>query len=485
MFAAGVAVLAWGLTRHPVGPSPPALHAASEPERVDAAERSSQASPTTSVPVPRDLSRVEPVLAERINAALRAVSERPEDPKGHGQLGMLYEAHGRVELALECYTNAIALDSQSPRWHHHQGVLRYLEGDLAGAESSFRKVIARDPGYAPAHERLGLLLHAQNDFDGAAAAFRRVVELRPDEAAGYVDLARVHLATGQYEAVVQASSKAVALAPVWRMPHYLLGQAYRRLGREDEAQVELRRGGGNRRSFVRDPWRAEVAAASLTSQAQVKVARRRILGGRVAEGLRLLEEQVEREPKDVARAIALASTYLWLSRPEDAKRTLERILGVRPDYYVPDYYMAAAMQALGDMKAALDYAKRATALAPKVGRAFTRLGTIYAAVDRREEALSAFRRALELDPGQAGVHPAIGRVLMGLERWEEATQPWETAVEQQPHVSSHRYKLGIVYTRLNRIDEAIATLRVAIELNPDHRRAKRALALALERKTGR
>ena len=70
------------------------------------------------------------------------------------------------------------------------------------------------------------------------ALVRRSLELNPQFAAAHVLLGRLLLATDRTEAAVTALAEAVRLRPKYVTAHLYLGMAYRRMGREEEAQRE-------------------------------------------------------------------------------------------------------------------------------------------------------------------------------------------------------------------------------------------------------
>ena len=105
--------------------------------------------PALEPPLLTDLDRLELALAEQIRAQVRAVRDNPDDAEAHGQLGILYQAHGYPDLAKRCYENAMRADGTPPRWRYHWAALVTAQGNAEGAESALREVIAAAPDYAP------------------------------------------------------------------------------------------------------------------------------------------------------------------------------------------------------------------------------------------------------------------------------------------------------------------------------------------------
>ena len=158
MLAVGVAVSSAGAWRYWLSPAP-----MSAPTPV-AVQKAPSIPPT-----PENLSELEPVLIEEIAACVRNANDWPDLPEPRGRLGLLYEAHGYSELAMQCYAGAYALEPADPHWRYLWAVLAQKAGDK-DAEDAFREVIAKKPEYAPAHERLGLLLLEANAYEEASEA---------------------------------------------------------------------------------------------------------------------------------------------------------------------------------------------------------------------------------------------------------------------------------------------------------------------------
>ncbi|MGD2108362.1 MAG: tetratricopeptide repeat protein [Phycisphaerae bacterium] len=472
LLALGVATMAVGVQRHFQAPP-----ASNEPV-VNVTEAS-----WTTPPMPEDLSELEPVLVEEIAAKVRDAGDFPDDPEPLGRLGLIYEAHGYSELAMECYEAARSRDPALARWQYHWAVLAQKAGD-AEAEGALREVIEKEPDYAPAHERLGLVLLDRNAYSEAAEVFQHVIDLRPYEAPGHAWLGRVRLAEGNAEASAELFKKAIGLAPRWGLAHYLLAQAYQQIGRVDDARIEFARGARTDPSYVYDPWRADIAKASVGRTARLKVADSLKSVGRVAEAVQLLEDLLETYPTDTAVVNNLAVAYLSTKRPRDARRILERALEREPNEYLTHNNLVAALLQLGDLNKALEHAEEAVRLGPTIGRPYYAKATVLNRMGRVEDALAAYRRSAELDPSYPRVHSAMAQALGKLGRSEEAVAPWEAAVKLQPQNWFNQYNLGLAYARVSRFDDAVVALRIAAGLNPRSEDIRRALERAAAGQAG-
>jgi len=174
---------------------------------------------------------VTPATLDQAEAAFRrAIELDPGHAGPHASLGLLLEARGSVEAAIDSYQSAAAalvavggaaatatvvagragpagsssssissgnsgsddamgygVGFSAGELHAKLGLLlQTVRRDNAGATAAYRRAVALCPDDADAHYNLGALLEqVSKDFDGAEQAFRRFVEIAPQEAVGH------------------------------------------------------------------------------------------------------------------------------------------------------------------------------------------------------------------------------------------------------------------------------------------------------------
>ena len=119
----------------------------SAPEVVD--ESSDDSVARGALPSP-PLAGLEPALAEALTESRSRVDDLLADPaapagqqaRAVGELGRLYQAHRLLDVALECYRAAHALQPDSFDWAYHRGVLAASGGSLDEASNAFRAALA-------------------------------------------------------------------------------------------------------------------------------------------------------------------------------------------------------------------------------------------------------------------------------------------------------------------------------------------------------
>lgn len=177
------------------------------------------------------------------------------------------------------------------------------------------------------------------------------------------------------------------------------------------------------------------------------------------------------------------------------------IAAADPPFPDTDYYLGSAYLKKVDLDSAEKWLKKAAALAPRDARVQTRLGNLYLARGRKEEAEKAFARSAELRQRdlaatQQGLECSRSLATQPLEQarvvcqklfdrndesrlmtlgllygqhgdYADAVEPFRIATGLDPDAYETQFNLGLTYFRLKRYGEARAPLERAAALRPD------------------
>ena len=134
----------------------------------------------------------------------------PLDPKGHNDLGLLFEREGKLGRAQAEYERAIAAEPANPLFHFNLGNVLARAADRPAAQSAYRKAIGLRPAFADAHNNLACLLLDMGHRHQALSAARRAVTIDGPRVASYLDtLGRAQLALGRHAPAVEAFRQAI------------------------------------------------------------------------------------------------------------------------------------------------------------------------------------------------------------------------------------------------------------------------------------
>jgi tetratricopeptide (TPR) repeat protein len=390
--------------------------------------------PPGDAPVEIDASRYDPEVAALF---ARLVEEAKRDPAAadpRGRLGMAYEANDLPERAVESYEQATRLEPSEPRWWYHAAIVLFAQGEAARAVASMDSAIARDDRYAPAHWRRGNWLLAIGELDEAERSFRRAAELEPDHPAGWLGLARLRLQEDEAEEAEALLLEAIERRPQSPFVPYLrqlLGIAYRRMGRLDDARAQLAKGRAGRLAWA-DSWHDEIDEYRVSLGATLRKTQVMLATGRSAEAVATLREL--RAVRETNRALLeqLGVGYIDLGELEKAREVLEACIEHHPDDASSYVNLSLVELASGSVVEARRLVEKGLELNPKLASGYSRRGEILERLGRTEEALASFEEALLLEPANPEHLAAAADAAAKLRRFDEAAAFLDRAIEQNP-----------------------------------------------------
>jgi predicted O-linked N-acetylglucosamine transferase (SPINDLY family) len=194
------------------------------------------------------VSMQEQRYADALDQIGRAIEISPQ-PSYFDNLGCALRNWGKLEAAVECHEQALALDPKHFRAHNNLGtillqmrlpaaaaasfrraieinaqfaeahsnlgnVLREL-GEAETAETHCRKAIALNPAFGEAHNNLGNALKEQRRLAEAAASYDEAQRWLPHEPQVALNQGIVRRETGEHQAAIAAFRRAIALRPSW------------------------------------------------------------------------------------------------------------------------------------------------------------------------------------------------------------------------------------------------------------------------------
>lgn len=413
--------------------------------------------------------QVSALIAERIDR----VSANRSDAAAWGALGIACEANGFAAHAARAYDTATTLVPQNPRWWYRAAILRSRLGDLPGALAAMDRVLALEPGYAPAHWRRGMWLFDQGDTHSAEAAFRRATDIDSADAAGWVGLARVFLARGENQSAAGTLERLLNDHPGDRYALQLLGTAYRRLGRQDDARFALAVGASGEPVW-HDPWSNEVSAARRGFANLLKEATQHAMAGRFSDAIPLLEQLRAGKPADAGLLTHLGGIYAAAGRLPDAIALLESVVARDPDSFDAHLNLATAHLSARALERSAAHADRAIALRPESAKAHEMRGMIFWQSGQPAEAMRVLGTALDLDPRSQRPRVWIGWILLERGQPDRALPLFERALESDPLLVDALVGIGRAQMHMGATEQARLMLDRAAQIDPGNPRLKAA-----------
>ena len=380
---------------------------------------------------PRTFGNLDPAVIELLDELTAAVNTDRSDASRWGRLAMGLEANGLLVQSAANYDVAVRLDGNEPRWRYRRALLSARRGEIDPALADLKTVSTLAPGYAPAYWRSGLLLLDRGDGDAAQVAFQSAVQAAPSDPAGHTGLALVHLSKGDNTEAVAVLEKLLATNPGERYALQLLGTAYRRLGREDDARFALTVGSTGQPAWT-DTWSDEISQYRRGFAVMLKEATQLGLERKFDQAIALLDRLTQLRPKDKALHVYLGGMYAAAGRIAPAAAMLEPILADDPKHFDATMHLASGYLFAGNLDKASAYAARALELRPANADAAKLRGMVLWQQGRLPEAVALFEAAATADPRDATPHLWIGMVLGQQARYVEARGRFEAALSKNP-----------------------------------------------------
>jgi tetratricopeptide (TPR) repeat protein len=177
-------------------------------------------------------------LSEQALGRLREID--PDSALAHQVSGEVMESMKNYDGALAEYKQAIEKAPQRPGVHYKLGNLYWTTTQWDAAAEQFRSELANDPGNCLAQWKLGNLLLEQNlRPEEAVGEIDRALAICPSLVQARVDRGRASLKLSRYDDAVRDLRIAATARPEEPSVHFFLAQAYRALGRGQDALAEM------------------------------------------------------------------------------------------------------------------------------------------------------------------------------------------------------------------------------------------------------
>jgi tetratricopeptide (TPR) repeat protein len=143
-----------------------------------------------------------------------------------------------LPVSLTFTQKALELDPALPLAHELLGEIALAGNHLDDAIADFQKEKARNPLEGSIYDRLGDAYTRAARYDDAQRSLQAALLLEPNTTGPYILLGKTMLKKGDAVAAATYLERANQLDPSNYITHSLLGQAYRAMGRAEEASAE-------------------------------------------------------------------------------------------------------------------------------------------------------------------------------------------------------------------------------------------------------
>lgn len=351
----------------------------------------------------------------------RSLDLRPNAPAWVG-LAVFYEKIGEIDLALDCYSRAQALETLPRETRERWAELLAQANRLEEAMAIWRDLLREDPTDTQTYLHLGQAHQRQEEFDQARWCYENALKLAPASWSALYGLAQLHWQAQEYEQALELYRRAAALQPDQALLQYDLGLALLQEGHFEEASIALRRAlqgdlSAEQRAQAREHL-IHLGETRFREEIKADLTCRRcadwIAEGRFREALEELQRVVRELPQHASAWYSLGLAYQGLHRLEDAAAALRQVLVMEPDQADAYSDLSLVLLQLGEAEKAYQHALQACRRRPGDPEILRNFGLACWFVGRRKEARWLLNLAHRLDP-QDPITRACGEILQQFE----------------------------------------------------------------------
>lgn len=299
----------------------------------------------------------------------RAIELNSQTAEAYVNRGAAYESMGNLDLALQDFNTALALEPKSEAYNNRANV-HFKKRDYDRAAQDYSKALELGPGNAGAHLYRGHALKNMGLHDHAIRDYSEALILDPDNADAYTSIGTIHSQRGDHDSAIKNYDQALKIDPCDPYTYLSRGASHNAKGDFDNAERDF----GKALELDRE------YAYAYSSRGMVFIKK----------------GEVDRALRDFDRALQLNPDYAYA-------RT------VRGSLYLEK----------GDLDRAIRDFDKALALDPQNTNAHNDRGVAYERKGDFDRAMQDYDQAVRIRPNQAA-YANRGIALLRLSQWDNA-----------------------------------------------------------------
>ena len=414
----------------------------------------------------------------------RAAELAPDSVGIHTQLAVSHLATG---ASAEAVAELEATVESHPEFSRADFllILTHMRGEQYDkAQAAAKKFVEKKPDNAQAHNLLGAAFEGANDLDEAEKSYRQAMVLDPTLAAPALNVARMLLKSQDAVAARQAYEHVLTFDQDNPVALVALASIANGDGRAQESISLLERAREKNPSAVeprlilgnyylrqRDAEEALLIANEIESVAPdnpsglLLSGRSQLANGNAGAAVALLDKLVTLSPKAKEGHYQLAISYAQLNNPQQAKKSLQRVLELDADHVSAKFALANLLSRTGQPDQALALAKELQVSQPGGTLGLLLEGDILMSTGDAKRAFVTYQAAFAKEQNTSNVaklHAAARR--MG--NTEESYSLLQSWLDKNPDDTQARVILASSLQQDGSIDKALLAYEAVLDAQP-------------------
>ena len=387
-------------------------------------------------------------LAEAKTAILDEIARHPSSVEGYNLLGIIDGDQQDDSDAVAAFQKALQFAPNSVKTHNNLGNVYVALKKLDLAEKEFQTVLRLDPANGEANYNLGVLLMMKGAPAQAIPHFQRV---RPANMATQFNLVRAYFQTGRTAEALKLATQLSAQNKNSVQLHFSLGVMLASEKQYQAAQLELEE------ADALEPGTFEILYN--LGQAYLR-------SGQFPKADIVLNRALTLKPDSTDTMVLLAQAYTNESRPLDALDLLIRAHKLAPDNADVIFLMAQVSMSQNYYEDAIPLLESGLKIAPKRTDLIAALGESYFMAGRSDQAIAEFKQLVAIE-NSARSYAFLGLSYRNLGRFDEAKKAFDQGLKLDPHNASCLYNLGFIAERQGDAATAESFFQQALRANPN------------------
>ena len=190
--------------------------------------------------------------------------------------------------------------------------------------------------------------------------------------------------------------------------------------------------------------------------------------GQIQEALETIEALSKDFPNNPLLLNISGVCYAGLSLMDDAVKSYEKAVAIKPDYADAHFNLGNILRDLGELDGAIKSFVKTIEIMPEYDEAQYNLGVTLQELGQLDEAIEQYEKALSINPENADLILNLGFIYQSLGQIDEAIEQYDNALTIDPDNAKVLNNLAVIFRDLDQVDEAIKYFKKALAIKPDY-----------------